>query len=159
MQQREDQLLFQEETRRLAGRIEALELEIDRLTREIDSVRREQGDLAGSGLRAVESRLDIVESRIREVDAEREKDKTEIVERLGSKITEVMKSSKKTASGSAKRSDRYANAYGLEHEVKPGESLSEIASTYGVKLQTIVDANDLENPNHLRAGQKLFIPE
>ena len=48
---------------------------------------------------------------------------------------------------------------GYEHEVKAGESLSAIASTYGVTIKTIIDNNDIKDPNKLRVGQKLFIPE
>ena len=48
---------------------------------------------------------------------------------------------------------------GYEHVVKPGESLSKIARDYGATIQAIVDANELTDPNNLRVGQKLFIPQ
>jgi len=44
------------------------------------------------------------------------------------------------------------------HTVKRGESLSEIARAYGVTLQAIVEANDIDNPNRIVTGQKLIIP-
>jgi LysM repeat protein len=45
------------------------------------------------------------------------------------------------------------------HTVKRGETLSEIAKQYDVKVKAIVDANGLENPNRIITGQKLIIPE
>jgi LysM repeat protein len=48
---------------------------------------------------------------------------------------------------------------GYEHVVKVGETLSQIAAAYKVKAQAIIDANNITNPNTVRPGQKLFIPE
>lgn len=48
---------------------------------------------------------------------------------------------------------------GYEHIVKSGETLSEIARAYHVKVAVIVKANNLASPDSIRVGQKLFIPE
>ncbi len=48
---------------------------------------------------------------------------------------------------------------GYEHVVRSGETLSVIARQYGVTVQAIVEANNLADPNTLRLGQKLFIPQ
>jgi len=48
---------------------------------------------------------------------------------------------------------------GYEHVVKPGETLSQIASQYNTTIQAVVEANQLSDPNSLRVGQKLFIPQ
>ena len=42
--------------------------------------------------------------------------------------------------------------------VKRGDLLSRIASTYGVTVAAIQEANNIENPNLIRVGQKLIIP-
>lgn len=44
------------------------------------------------------------------------------------------------------------------HVVKPGQNLTQIASSYGVSVQAIVQANNLWNPNVIYAGQVLKIP-
>ena len=44
------------------------------------------------------------------------------------------------------------------HVVKAGDTVSELAATYGVTMQAIIDANSLENPNNLSIGQELIIP-
>jgi len=44
------------------------------------------------------------------------------------------------------------------HEVRPGETLSQIAAAYGVDVETIVAANDVDRPDRIQPGQKLQIP-
>lgn len=48
---------------------------------------------------------------------------------------------------------------GIEHTVAPGEVLSAIAAQYGVTVEAIVAANNLEDPNRLEVGQVLLIPQ
>ena len=43
------------------------------------------------------------------------------------------------------------------HWVKPGETLSGIASRYGVNMWTIAQRNGISNPNRIYAGQRLLI--
>lgn len=42
--------------------------------------------------------------------------------------------------------------------VQAGDSLLDIATRVGVSLQTIMDANDLSNPDFIYSGQRLVIP-
>ena len=51
-----------------------------------------------------------------------------------------------------------ATETGYVHVVRPGETLSTIASRYGVSVAAIRQANGIQNPNLLREGQELFIP-
>jgi membrane-bound lytic murein transglycosylase D len=44
------------------------------------------------------------------------------------------------------------------HVVSPGETLSQIASKYGVSTRAVARANALENPNFIRQGAILTIP-
>jgi LysM repeat protein len=46
----------------------------------------------------------------------------------------------------------------ITHKIRQGETLSEIASSYNVTVQAIVQANGLENANHIVTGQSLVIP-
>jgi GH25 family lysozyme M1 (1,4-beta-N-acetylmuramidase) len=43
--------------------------------------------------------------------------------------------------------------------VKRGDTLSEIALRYGVKVEDIVRANNIKNPDRIYVGDKLFIPD
>src|SRR5262249_10644975 len=47
---------------------------------------------------------------------------------------------------------------GAIHRVESGDTLVQIAHVYGVPLEDILAANRIEDPNHLRPGQKLLIP-
>jgi len=49
-------------------------------------------------------------------------------------------------------------AGGTVHIVKPGEWIWQIARTYGVDPQDIIDANNLVNPRMIQPGQELVIP-
>jgi LysM repeat protein len=51
-----------------------------------------------------------------------------------------------------------APAGSVEHIVKSGESLAQIAKKYGVPQKEIAKENNLADPKNLRAGQKLIIP-
>lgn len=45
-----------------------------------------------------------------------------------------------------------------EHEIGAGQTLSEIASVYGVSVETIISENNIKNASLIRVGQKLLIP-
>lgn len=45
------------------------------------------------------------------------------------------------------------------HIVQPGENLNRIALQYGVTVEAIIEANDLDNPNRIIAGSVLTIPD
>lgn len=159
MQAREDMLIVQDKMQKLDGRIEGLELEVERLRRDVDAARS-----GPSPVQPLQARLDDLETRIRAVDAARERDKQEIVDKLSTKIAQIVSSSKSSGSASArkqgsKKSSPSGSQTGYEHEVQAGETLSAIAIAYGVSTKVVLDNNDIKDPNRLRVGQKLFIPE
>ena len=159
MQAREDMLIVQDRMQKLDGRIEGLELEVERLRHDVDAARS-----GPSPIQPLQARLDDLENKLRAVDAARERDKQEIVDKLSTKITQIVSSSKSSGSSSAKKqgskkSSASGSQTGYEHEVQAGETLSAIAAAYGVTSKVVLDNNDIKDPNRLRVGQKLFIPE
>ncbi len=44
------------------------------------------------------------------------------------------------------------------YTVVSGDTLSSIAKRYGITLRELIEANDIQNPNLIRVGQKLAIP-
>ncbi len=47
---------------------------------------------------------------------------------------------------------------GVRHTVKRGENLWRIGRAYGVEVEQIAVLNGIDNPDHLQAGARLFIP-
>jgi LysM repeat protein len=47
---------------------------------------------------------------------------------------------------------------GTTYVVQPGDTLYSIAVRFGVSLQALIEANQIEDPNQLQAGQVLVIP-
>lgn len=43
--------------------------------------------------------------------------------------------------------------------IGPGETLSEIASQFGLSVRKLLDLNEIENPRRIRAGQKIMVPK
>jgi hypothetical protein len=52
-----------------------------------------------------------------------------------------------------------SNLEWVAYRVQPGETLSEIAERYGVGLSDLRKHNGIDNPNALRSGQRLKIPQ
>ena len=46
----------------------------------------------------------------------------------------------------------------LIYTIQPGDTLFSIAGNYGVSLDELVELNNIENPDNIRAGDELFIP-
>lgn len=46
-----------------------------------------------------------------------------------------------------------------QHAVRAGESLTTIAARYGVSVQALMEKNQITDPDSIREGQKLAIPE
>ncbi|MCU0857681.1 MAG: LysM peptidoglycan-binding domain-containing protein [Pontiellaceae bacterium] len=131
----EDQRISQENQRRLAGRIETLEMEIGQLNRDLEILRKQ---------------LDV---RCAAIEQKSEADKREMVARLSGELDKLMKQASKV-SAPAPVSNR-----GIEHVVQTGETLYIICKAYGVSAQTVIDVNKIKDPGKISVGQKLFIPQ
>jgi len=46
----------------------------------------------------------------------------------------------------------------ITYTVKAGDALAKIAAQFGVTVEEIVEANDIEDPNRIEVGQVLVIP-
>jgi len=156
MQEREDLMMVQEDSRRLTGRVESLEMELERLDRELAGMRNEITRSVETETGALDERMRRIEGDLQRLERAREQDKQEIIDSLSKKIAQVMQSA--GSGGTARRQNRRSE-YGYEHVVQTGETLSEIAAAYGVSVKSIQEENDIRNPNQVRVGQKLFIPE
>jgi len=133
----QDQLIVLENQRRLAGRLETIEMEMGQISRDLSALR---------------SQLD---SRCASIEQKSEADKREMVSRLSGELDKLMKQ----ASASRPVAAPAPSGRGIEHVIKPGETLYIIAKAYGVSAKTITDVNKIQDPSKLSVGQKLFIPQ
>lgn len=96
--------------------------------------------------------MEALDQRLTAYALEQGRMRQELVEELGSRMATIIQSHARTTSAASTQS-------GYVHVVRQGETLSEIAREYRVSSAAIIQANNLENPNALRIGQELFIPE
>ena len=152
---------LREEIRRLNARLDAADAELGRVQGDVVSARSSQPDTASAAqVQEVQTQLDDLQRQIRALDAARVQDKKEIYDDISKKVATLLKSSSSAAAPARSAAKpRSASQSGIEHVVQAGESLSKIASAYGVKLDVIMTENGLTNANSIRVGQKLFIPQ
>jgi LysM repeat protein len=136
--QTQDRLIAQENQRRMAGRVETLEREIDRISLELDALRQ-----------TLDSRLATIERKSAD-------DKRELIARLSAQLDKLVA---QTPAPAPVQSSAGGAVQGYEHIVQQGETLSTIAKAYNVTTKAIIQANKIKNPDRLSIGQKLFIPE
>ena len=132
-------------------RLDASENRQDDLTRAIEDLKREFQSVAGEQSKRVTE----LSSELRQIDAARARDRDLIVEQISTRMSTLIKQQQQTQAARFTSSEQS----GYEHIVKEGQTLSEIASAYGVTMSAIAKANKLPDRNTIRVGQKLFIPE
>lgn len=147
MRERADLERLRTQVERLEERVRGLEAVRQELDSEVRGLRREserQHTLTAE-------RLADVQREIEAARAAREQLRSSIVDQLSRRVSELM-AAQPTPQGTAAQR-------GYEHVVQPGETLSHIAATYGATVEAITRANNLRNPDAIRVGQTLFIPE
>ena len=160
----ENQRLLQEQGTKQAGRLEALELDTMKLRSDVEALRAAQARAASNAAdtQALRSTLGNLEQRMHALEASRDKDKQELVEVLSKKISQIMGGGTPVSTGRPKTGGgktQSTGGGGGDYVVKPGETLSGIASTHGVTVSALREANGIKKDNQLRAGQKLVIPK
>ncbi len=136
----------------MENRLDAVQEEQEQLLRELNRLR----ETVQRDHQAEQRRLrNDMEQRFAEFEQQREAERNYIIEQVTQRIAaHLEQAAPRTPAGAAARTE-----HGRYHEVRPGETLSEIAAAYNVRANVIVQANDLENPDRLRIGQRLFIPD
>ncbi len=154
MSRHEDMRLIQEEFRKLNGRLEDLRLEVDRLWADLGEDRSRQAQAMRAMKGGLDEQVSAVETKLAAMEAQRVRDRQDMIDKLSQTVTDVVRQATAGRASAGRGSQ-----VGREHTVGPGETLSEIAAAYGVKVKAIIDANQLARPDLLKVGQKLFIPD
>lgn len=136
----------------MQGRLDMVLEEQESLRRELELLRdsmRESADIQASHRAGVDR-------RIQALDQARAADRQAMVDEVSRRIAGHLEqtAAQRAPTPSAPRTER-----GRYHEVRSGETLSEIAAAYGARVNVIVQANEIPDPNRLRIGQRLFIPD
>lgn len=137
---------FRLELQRLNRRMAALEQDIQRLSREFEA----REGVGRQNASRVEDRLATLDKAVESTGATLSRLRDEIVKDLSTRLETLLKG----RSGSGRRTES-----GYWHTVERGQTLSEIAKEYGVAVEAIVRANDISNPDTVRVGTRLFIPD
>jgi LysM repeat protein len=135
--------------------------EVDRISRRVEALHESQQNLYGQvesmdstqrqRLDRMENRLDELDKAVSSIQDRQVRLKSEIVDELTGRMASLLE---QTGSSGPE-----GYMQGREHVVRSGQTLSEIAAAYGVTVKAIVEANELENPDNIREGRELFIPE
>jgi LysM repeat protein len=143
---------------RLHNDIANLKASVERLEQRLDGIEAGREDVYAqiSGSRASRAKseaqhraeIEALENKLAAQRAAQERMRKEMVAELSTKMEGIIKTQGIGASVS-----------GVEHRVEAGQTLSEIAKAYGVKSKAIIKANRLKNPDDLRIGQLLIIPD
>ena len=107
-QQREDTLLYEEDVRRLSGRLEGNEMELERLQMQLDQMEGDQRNFIDQRVRALEEDVASTARRMDTLEASRERDKQEIIDKLSAKMAEIMAARNVASSRSASPQGRRA---------------------------------------------------
>ncbi len=155
----EDQARFRTELANLQENVERLQNRLEIVHEEQEQLLREQNRLSDTLQRQQASELarlrQATDDRFNALEQQREKERREMIEQVTQRIANHLEqATARTPPAQAPRTE-----YGRYHEVRAGETLSEIAAAYNVRVNLIVQANEIENPDRLRIGQQLFIPD
>jgi LysM repeat protein len=103
--------------------------------------------------RQLKARMNAIEQAQKTSVARQDQQKQDIISSLSAKMSGLLKKR------AAQTPSTPTHVRGREHTVEEGQTLSEIARAYGTKTSVIQKANKITNPNSVRVGQVLFIPE
>ncbi len=137
--------IIDEKLDKIRAEVEDLQFRSRKMQEQLDDLQAQINHLRKAG-----NELDLtgLETKIKAVDAARERDKQIILDTLA----------KELAALTAARATGPTAAAG-EHIVQKGETLSAIAAKHNTTADALVRANNLNNPHAIQVGQKLVIPK
>lgn len=108
----------------------------------------------------IEKRIAGVESKLQTLEKRQGQDKKELQDRTDIIVEEVTKENKELRKQieTIRTSRSYISEEGY-YVVSEGDTLSKISQGFGVSIKSIMEANNITDPNSIRKGQKLIIPK
>lgn len=131
------------------ARLNQLDMRLERL----EAASRAQDAFATiADLEQLRRENQMLRAELADIKAAQERNRSEIL----SNVQGLLKEQRARAAEAAAAAVKSVNGY--EHKVESGQTLSAIASAYGVSVQKIKEANKLKG-DVIRIGQVLFIPD
>lgn len=155
MRQQAERRMWQAELQRVEGRIEGLEMQNEQIHRELEQLRTRLTAAQQDEQARREQRFEALDDRLRLTEQARQKDKEFMLDELSRRMAEMINKALRRN----RPATRPRKQSGVEHVVQPGETISEIAAAYGKKVSSIIKANGITEPDKVKAGQRLFIPD
>ena len=152
-QRREANMRRSSDVANMKASIDRLERQVEDMQSGNEAIFRElenMGRLLANESRKTDERLAAIDLKLNSEAVAREKMRKSIISELSTKVSTII---------STRTAPVRSFGSGWEHIVKSGQTLSEIAAEYKVKVKVIVRENNLKNPDDIKVGQKLFIPE
>lgn len=159
----------------LRGVLGSLRIEVEDLRRTNSRLSAQVAALGSANagqqdvLRQVDARLASLKAELLREDAETKKEiVASVTKQIDSLAAQMRESLRKIAGAAAPRAadappPSFSEDYpkdGIMYLVKPGDTLSEIASQQGSRVQWIRDANKIVDASRdLRAGETIFVPQ
>jgi hypothetical protein len=134
------------------ARLDAVEQGQRQLEASLAAMESQSRAAAGLNAEVAALRRDVTALR-----AERDQLRKEIVDDLSARVAKIMAA--QGASTSRQPSPAPRAQSGRLHKVERGQTLSVIARAYKTTVEAVMKANNMTNPNQLREGMELFIPE
>jgi LysM repeat protein len=158
---------LREDVRELSQRVADLGLRIEQLESENSALKAKERS-AGQGYATTAQLADAVADLNRVIQSSEEASKAEILQQVSIQLEKLGRQTNAAldalSKGQAPRpaapagfSDSFPKE-GVKYTVQKGETLAEIAKKTGSKVQDIINANRISDPEKIFAGQTLFIP-
>lgn len=160
----EELIGVKEDIRSLNGRIEELEQKIDRLTQTQSQQNKELNTTLQEWRRQtkkdVEKKTANINEEIQSLEKRQKQDKKELQNKLNVVLEEVTTENNQLRRQieALRKSTAYTGTEG-DYIVAQGDTLSGIAQSFGVSMRSMMEANNITDPNTIRIGQSLIIPE
>ena len=154
--------------------IEDLDVRVETLRQDLQRVSAGAGAVSPEDLRMVQDRMGRLEQQLADLKAGQSREQELLLLKVSEQVNKSMKeylsgnppparaaaspaAGVRTPSSTGARTAPTAER-GWEHQVEAGQTLSAIAVAYGTTTQAILKANNMQNADSIRVGQKLFIP-
>lgn len=160
----EELIGVKEDIRSLEGKAEELQRTIDNLSQSQSQQNKELNttlkEWRTQTRKDTETKISDIRNKLKTLEKNQEQDKKELQKKLNIVLEEVTKENRELRRQieAVRKGSAYTGTEGY-YVVTEGDTLSGIASMFGVSVRTIMEANNITNPNTIRAGQKLIIPE